>query len=61
MIELVKIDDKLNPADVLIKVNTFDRFMRHYATTQVLHGKNMWGLVELTCMLSLYFVVVVII
>ena len=36
-IELIKIDGKLNPADMLTKVIPFDSFSRHYAKLQILH------------------------
>ncbi|OAE30267.1 hypothetical protein AXG93_2956s1180 [Marchantia polymorpha subsp. ruderalis] len=40
-IELVKIDDKLNPADALTKVIPLWSFKRHCATMQVVHGEHM--------------------
>ncbi len=37
MLELVKIDGTLNPADVLTKVIPLESFLRHCARVQVLH------------------------
>ena len=37
MLELVKIDGKLNPADALTKVIPLESFLRHCAKMQVLH------------------------
>jgi hypothetical protein len=40
MIELVKIDGKLNPADAFTKVIPFDSFSRHRAKLQIVHFEH---------------------
>lgn len=40
MVELVKINGKLNPADALTKVIPLESFWRHCATMQVLYREH---------------------
>ena len=40
MLELVKIDGKLNPADALTKVIPLESFSRHCAKVQVVHDEH---------------------
>lgn len=54
MIELVKIDGKLNPADALTKVITLKIFRRNCATMQVLHEEQKWSLLIVSLVTSFF-------